>query len=128
MNQERFQAGVQPLALDTVTSAGTNTCIGSIGHSKHMAAVGYISHDQFPADVCVRWSTVGENVGENYSGNELTDLQTMHHEMMSETHTAAYCKAYDNHACNILNANYVQVGIGIYVSNGTTWLTEDFTG
>ncbi len=93
-----------------------------------MAAVGYISHDQFPADVCVRWSTVGENVGENYSGNELTDLETMHREMMSETHTAAYCKAYDNHACNILNTNYVQVGIGIYVANGTTWLTEDFTG
>jgi uncharacterized protein YkwD len=125
LNGTRAQAGVDPLTLNMGNSLGTGSCIGALGHSKHMAQVGQISHDQFPADICTAWSTAGENVGEWKTGNELQDLETIHSEMMSEPHSSG-CSG--NHACNIISPAFHIVGIGIYYSNGTTWLTTDFTG
>jgi uncharacterized protein YkwD len=107
-------------------TTGTATCVGSYGHSVHMAQEGYISHDQWPADICVPTFGSAENVGYDYSGNEQQDLQMINNEMMNEQHDRAYCQVYDNHACNIINPAYTSVGIGVYNSNGTTWLTEDF--
>ncbi len=127
INADRSQAGVAPLTLNTTESNGTPTCVGSYGHSVHMAQMGAISHDQFPADICVGFSIAGENVGEAGYGNELTDLQKLDNLMMSEPHTVATCSTTTNHACNILNTAFHQVGIGIYNANNTTWLTEDFT-
>jgi len=128
LNNDRAQAGVAPLALSWIQSNGTSSCIGSYGHSVHMAAMNAISHDQFPADVCIPWSSVGENVGMSQSfgagGTELTDLRTIDQQMMSEPHPPG-CTG--NHACNILNPGYHTVGIGIDYVNNTTWLTEDFT-
>lgn len=127
LNADRAQAGVAPLALNMTQSNGTPSCVGSYGHSVHMAQLGGISHDQFPADICISYFTAGENVGEAGYGNELTDLQKMDSMMMAEPHTAATCATTVNHACNTLNSSFHQVGIGIYSANNTTWLTEDFT-
>jgi hypothetical protein len=92
-----------------------------------MASAGAISHDQFPADICIAYSAAGENVGEAGYGNELTDLQQLDQSMMSEPHDTTTCSATGNHACNIINPAFHQVGIGIYNVNNQTWLTEDFT-
>ncbi len=100
-----------------------------------MAASGRIWHQDpsypaqsFPNNFCVRGGALGQNVGEYGSGNELSDLQAMQNLMMSEPHDPATCSASVNHACNILSTTFQQIGIGIYVSGGTTWLTEDFIG
>jgi uncharacterized protein YkwD len=127
LNNDRTATGVAPLTLNSTETNGTSSCVGSYGHSVHMAALGAISHDQFPADICVAYSTAGENVGEAGYGNELTDLQQLDQSMMSEPHDATTCSTTGNHACNIINPAFHQVGIGIYNVNNQTWLTEDFT-
>ncbi len=127
LNSDRSQAGVAALTLNATESNGTGSCAGSYGHSVHMASVGSISHDQFQADICISYSVAGENVGEASYGNELTDLQQLDSSMMAEPHDASTCSTTTNHACNIINPAYHQIGIGIYNVNNKTWLTEDFT-
>jgi uncharacterized protein YkwD len=131
LNQTRHYFGVAPLTLDMTQSTGTKTCVGSYGHSVYMAQVGYINHDQFPADICGYGTSVfagGENVGMNSSGDELQELQYINDLMMSEPHDPATCAVSDNHACNIISPSYRRVGIGIYDTGNTVWLTEDFLG
>lgn len=127
LNSDRSAAGVAPLTLNSTETNGTSSCVGSYGHSVHMSQVGSISHDQFPGDICISYSTAGENVGESSSSNEWSDLQSLDNQMMAESHTASTCSTTNNHACNIINPAFHQVGIGIYYVNNTTWLTEDFT-
>lgn len=117
-----------PLTLDMTQSTGTSSCIGAYGHSLHMAQVGFISHDQFPQDICGYGHTVfngAENVGMDSSGDELHELHVIHDLMMTEPYSPG-CSG--NHVCNILSPYYTSVGIGIYYSGNTTWLTEDFIG
>lgn len=119
INSTRAQHGLTPYALDGTES----NC--AYAHSVHMHQAGYISHDQFPQpDLCIGYSSGGENVATFNSGNELQDLQSMHNEMMSEGYSPG-CTG--SHACNILSNVYSIVGIGIYhAQDGSTWLTEDF--
>ncbi len=135
INQTRAQNGAPPLALSGVESSGSSSCPGAYGHSTAMAASGHIWHQDpgypaqsFPNNFCVRTGALGQNVGEYSSGNELSDLQAMQNLMMSEPHDPATCASTVDHACNILSAGFNQIGIGIYVSGGATWLTEDFIG
>jgi hypothetical protein len=130
LNNTRGSAGLQPLTLNLTQSNGTASCDGSIGNSQEMAQIGTIGHYQFPGDICVPITGAAENVGTFHSGNELQDLRGIHSLFMSEQHDPAYCVSisYDNHACNILDRHYSQVGIGIVYQNGSTWLTEDFLG
>jgi hypothetical protein len=102
-----------------------------------MADSGYIWHvnSAYPQasdwnDLCVWLGGAGENVGTFKTGDELQDLRSIHGLFMSEQHDTAYCVSisYSNHACNILDPHYSQVGIGIVYQNGATWLTEDFLG
>jgi subtilase family serine protease len=136
----QYGVSVPALTLSWTQTHGTSTCVGSIGHSKAMAATGQIWHiypgdsqsnptnpNSFPRDLCVSYSWAGENVGEASYGNEMTDMQQLDSMMMSETHNPTYCASYDNHACNTVNAHFHYVGIGVYYVNNTTWLTEDFT-
>jgi hypothetical protein len=82
----------------------------------------------FPNNICVRHGWIGENVGEAQSGNALQDLAELHHAMMSEPHSASVCAGTVNHACNILDPRFHELGIGLYMVGGVTWLTEDFIG
>ena len=134
LNTDRAQNGAAALTLSMTQTNGTGSCIGSIGHSRDMQQSGSIWHTNpsypaasFPNDICLSYYTAGENVGEAGYGNELTDLQQLNQMMISETHSATYCAVFNNHACNIINPNFHQVGIGIVNVNGGTWLTEDFT-
>lgn len=127
INATRAQYGLRPLSLNLTESNGTGSCIGSYGHSVHMAQMGQISHDQFPADICVPYSYTGENVGE-MGGNELSAIQWIHNTMMSEPHDPATCASSTNHACNILSPSFTQVGIGLYFDGSITWYTTDFLG
>jgi uncharacterized protein YkwD len=83
-----------------------------------MAQVGQISHDQFPQDICIPWSAAGENVGEA-SGSESAAIQTLHQGMMNEGPSGG-------HYQNIMSTAFTTVGIGLYYSGNTLWLTEDF--
>jgi len=135
LNGTRGQSGLAPLHLSMIQSMGTSSCVGSYGHSKDMAASGQIWHQNasypdasWPNNMCISYSSGGENVGVMSSGNELQDLQGIHNLMMGEAHDASTCAHYVNHACNILSTQFATVGIGIYYANGSTWLTEDFAG
>jgi hypothetical protein len=129
LNRDRAQFGVAPLTLNGLQSSGSNWCIGSHGHSAHMAATGTASSDQFPADICVPHQSAGENVGVLDSGSEWTDLQRLDAGMMAESPPTPAPGCSGTRACRILNPAYRQVGIGIYRdAAGTTWLTEDFLG
>lgn len=133
LNNDRRQAGVAPLALTVRQSTGIAGCAGSFGHSAAMARSGAIWHinvrfpnASFPHNLCVSYSSAGENVGDSGSGNPAQDLQILDRLMISEPHSAVLCSTEANHACNILNPAYHRVGIGVYLAAGTTWLTEDF--
>jgi len=129
---QQYNITILPLALSPGQSSGIGSCVGSYGHSTAMAKSGSIWHENpdypdasFPNNICVAWNYVGENVGEWSTGNELTDLTNLEQAMYSEP-KAPGC--IGNHACNIVSTQFTRVGIGIFVSGGTTWLTEDFIG
>jgi uncharacterized protein YkwD len=134
INQDRAEYGLAKLTLKPAQTIGKASCVGSYGHSRAMARSGAIWHvnvqfprASFPNSICVRFMHAGENVGESSSGNALTDLKTLDTMMMAEPHGKNVCASTVNHSCNILNPAFHQVGIGVYYSNGATWLTEDFT-
>jgi hypothetical protein len=121
--------------LTGTQSRGTSSCSGSYGHSVAMAESDQIWHvnsqfpqASFPRNICVHFHAVAENVGMFDSGNVLNDLRTINNLMWGESHTSATCATTVNHACTMINPAFNKVGIGIFVSHGSTWLTEDFSG
>lgn len=133
LNEDRAQHGLRALKLTGLVALGRGSCVGSYGHSVAMAESGSIWHinaqfpqASFPHNVCGRYGIEGENVGESSSGSVFNDLQAIHSMMMSEPHDRQTCATTINHACNILSRAFHKVGIGLYYTNGTTWLTEDF--
>ncbi len=136
LNRDRARDGSLPvLSLAERQTVGSASCPGSYGHSAAMAQTGMIwhansrfPHASFPANICLSYRTAAENVGESSSGNVVEDLQVLDRLMMSEPHGGRVCATTVNHACNILNPVFRYVGIGIYLKNGVTWLTEDFVG
>jgi uncharacterized protein YkwD len=134
LNATRAQFGATPLSLNSTQSAGTTTCAGSYGHSLAMAQSGQIWHQNasypsasFPTNLCVGYRTAGENVGEGgVFGDPRPMLQQLHASMMAEG--TSNCGSVVNHACNIVNPAFQQVGIGLVVQNGAVWLTTDFLG
>lgn len=126
INADRAKLHVRPLTLDTRQS----TC--SQKHSKHMAVLGTISHDQFPSDICVSHALAGENVGAE-AAPLLTAVLDINASMMDEgpcpTRSCPGTEFADHgHYMNLMNPAYTHIGIGIAVTNGTVWLTENFTG
>lgn len=118
LNASRAQGGIPPLKFSRAQSSGTSKCIGSEGHSLHMAQTRNMSHDQFPQDICVRTRMSGENVG-YASGDEASAIRKVHKLMMDEGPSGG-------HYQNIMSANYNAVGLGFYYSNGVLWVTENF--
>jgi hypothetical protein len=79
----------------------------------------------FPKNICEAVNYAGENVGVAPTP-EWTGIEEINGMMMAEPHKRSTCSKQANHACNIINANYRRVGIGVVVSGGMVWLTEDF--
>lgn len=135
MNQERAAIGVSPLTADSVQRLGSGACVGSRGHSKAMASVNQIFHQDvrfptqsFPSNICGYYSTAGENVAETY-GTKYQALVQAHGLYMAEPHDATTCRTTVNHACNILNPKFHTIGFWISKgSNGYYFSTEDFKG
>ena len=103
----------------------------SIAHSRQMARDGTLSHDQFPADICVPHGMSAENVG-YYTAGPAVAVRQLHSMMMSEGPCPQPgCPGDEwfahDHYVNLMNPDYHRVGIGVVVQGGTTWLTEDFT-
>lgn len=126
INQARAAHHVGPLSLD----ARESVC--STKHSTHMAREGYISHDQFPADICVPYHHIGENAGVA-AGTPLGAVLELQRVMMAEgpcPNPACPHGEFDQHGhyLNLIDPAYRHIGIGIVVYGGQTWLTEDFTG
>jgi uncharacterized protein YkwD len=87
-----------------------------------MAQTGVLSHDQFPADICLPYYATGENVGEAPGVPESTGITELHNLMMSEGPSGG-------HYQNIMSQSFTKVGIGlVYTDSGVLWLTEDFVG
>ncbi|HLJ65814.1 MAG TPA: hypothetical protein VKX16_00465 [Chloroflexota bacterium] len=126
LNQDRARYHVGPLLLDEVQSDGTRRCIGALGHSRHMAAQGQISHDDFPSDICGPHQLAGENVGVAQGWSEFFSLHRLDRMMMAEGSPRPGCTG--THACNIINPGFRTVGIGIVKIGSAFWLTEDFKG
>jgi uncharacterized protein YkwD len=118
INTSRSQKGLKPYVFSGAMSLGAGTCIGSLGHSIHMAQLNAISHDQFASDVCFAWHSAGENVG-LASGTETQAISYMENQMMADG-------AIGGHYQNLMSTTYTTVGLGLYSINGYTWLTEDF--
>jgi hypothetical protein len=97
-----------------------------------MAAQDFISHDDFPSDICTAHVWAGENVGVA-PGDPLAGAAELHQMMMAEGPCPdAGCPGGEfeqhGHYLNLVNKRYSRVGIGVYVSGGQVWITEDFTG
>jgi uncharacterized protein YkwD len=125
INGDRAAHHLAPLALDLHQSA----C--SLSHSVHMAAEGAISHDEFPSDICIEHQTAGENVGVS-GGDAQTAIRGIDHSMMSEgpcPHATCSAQEFERHGhyLNLMSRTFTRVGIGVYLSGGLTWITEDFT-
>lgn len=120
INAARAKRGVPPVKFSRLQSSGSNSCIGSEGHSRHMAQTRRMSHDQFPADICMRSSRASaENVG-YATGDAIRALRAVHKLMMDEGPGGGH---YDN----IMNSTYNAVGLGFfYTQDRTLWVTENF--
>ncbi|HZU13314.1 MAG TPA: CAP domain-containing protein [Chloroflexota bacterium] len=126
VNKDRAAHHAAPLTL----SAQQSAC--SARHSSHMAQEGYISHDQFPGDVCVPYHLMAENVGVA-SGDPAAAVLWLQKDMMAEgpcPHHGCPRGEFEQHGhyLNLINPAYKQIGIGVVESGGETWLTEDFVG
>ena len=67
------------------------------------------------------------------SGAPASALLALHRTMTAEgpcPRSACTLQQYENHGhyMNLMNRAFQRVGIGIYVRDGITWLTEDFVG
>jgi uncharacterized protein YkwD len=150
INQVRAHYGIGALGLNSTQSAGAGSCVGSHGHSLAMMQSGTIWHvapgdnpssptnpASFYRDICVNAMTAGENVGVAAGQSEGADLASIMSGMMSENpNSPAGCTALPpgstNHACNILNAAFSSVGIGVVDGAFSTlsgpYMTQDFIG
>ena len=113
INAERRKAGLNPLAESThLTGIARNW-------SKRMAGSDKLAHNPSrSAQVTVRWSRLGENVGvygaKGASTSQLVDR--LHRSLMKSA----------GHRKNILG-KYKHVGIGVVVAkDGTMWVTQNF--
>jgi uncharacterized protein YkwD len=129
INQARAQAGLPAYTI----SAGLET--SSARHNQLMAGGCGLSH-QCPGEPSlgsretaagVHWTAAGENIGE---GGPVTDSTTgitqmavaLTQDMLNEK------PPDDGHRLNLLSSTFTHIGIAIYRgSNGTVWMTQDFS-
>jgi hypothetical protein len=105
INQLRQSKGLRPLAVDPRLVTVARNWSAQMASSKTLSHNGSFSA-QAPGD----WVKLGENVG--YGG----DVNTIHQAFVNSPH----------HYANLVDPAFNAVGIGVVVSGGTTWVTEDF--
>ena len=112
-NQERANAGLQPLQLDTELSNVARE------KSRDMQAKGYFDHNSptygSPFDMMKKFGITYKAAGENIAMGQRSPQEVVNAWMNSEGHRK-----------NILNASFTHIGVG-YVENGNYW-TQMFIG
>jgi uncharacterized protein YkwD len=121
VNAEREENGLPPLSVDPVLVEVARQ------HSADMARQGYFSHiapgpdgpsplDRYAEALGRKPGTV---VGENLATCDAPMIGLIHENMM----------ASPGHRANILDPEYVSVGVGIWTADdGRVWVTEMFRG
>ena len=104
LNGERTSRGIAAL-----TSSGDLAAIAR-AHSGRMADQNFLHHNASLTSQVTNWSSVAENVG--YGGS----ADGVHSALM----------ASQGHRTNMLNNVYTDVGIGVVVRDGRTWVTQVF--
>lgn len=121
LNHDRHVRGLPALRWNTKLAAAARS------HNLAMSAAGKLSH-QLPGEASLgtrvtragyTWSYAAENVG-NWNQTDYTAGLRLHQLMMAEV------APDDGHKLNILSTRSVDVGVDVYVADGTLWLTQDF--
>lgn len=119
INAERISYGLEPLSLNPVLTQVARD------HSKEMIEKDYFSHDSY--DGTLFWERMKDagypiyRVAENIAMNYPPDVVKAHENLMNSP----------GHRANILNPDYNEIGIGIWVGEYTSYpntamYTEDF--
>jgi len=125
INQDRASNG--GLAAYSVSDP---LVISAYKHDQVMGSGCGLSHQcSGGPDPCTRmtneganWNTCGENIGyaSGYS-DYWQAVMVIHQGMMNEQ------APNDGHRRNLLSQSFHKIGVSIYISGDTVWLTEDFT-
>lgn len=104
LNQERTSRGLPP-----VTVAADLTAVAR-RHSGRMGAATNLHHNPSLAADVANWKKVGENVGRG------STVASIHGAFMASA----------GHKANILDRDWVEIGVGVEVIDGRIWVTEVF--
>lgn len=120
LNRARAAANLTPLtespALDQVAQQRAQQLAES-GFGHYLPGHSVMAEVELLRAAGVTYSWHGENI---YWGAGMTDAETM-------SAAEAWWMDEPAHRANILGARYRQVGIGIFASDGKTYVVEDFT-
>jgi RNA polymerase sigma factor (sigma-70 family) len=129
INQARAGQGLPPLTF----TAGLNK--SSAAHTSVMASGCGLSH-QCPGEAAlgdretaagVSWSAAGENIGEGGPVSDTNDAIASMAVGLTNSMLAEQ-PPDDGHRRNILSSSFTHIGISVYRdSNGTVWMTQDFS-
>jgi uncharacterized protein YkwD len=129
INQARTQAGLAALSfssgLDQSASQHNSTMASGCGLSHQCPGEPAIGDRETAAGV--HWTAAGENIGEEGPVSDTTTAiaqaaVALTQDMLNEQ------PPNDGHRLNILSTSYAHIGIAVYRgSDGTVWLTQDFS-
>jgi uncharacterized protein YkwD len=125
INKERKTHGVPALWF------GVKLSVCAQRHSVAMSHAGYLFHN-LSLDSCVPHLTSGENIAE-ISTPPAQAIVIANKMMMDEGPCRSACPPGSaewnahGHYLNLMSTAFHRVGIGIAVSKGETWITEEFT-
>jgi len=124
LNQHRKAVKAKPLTLNPTLS------LASREHSCEMLHLQKLQHESAdrssPFDRFtkhgVTYNEAGENIGTTSGYSTIAGIDFVDKGMMAEPNTEG------THHWNIVHSGYKIAGIGVIVSKGQMWLTEDFIG
>ena len=120
LNQDRAAASLTPLtespALDQVAQQRAQQMAES-GFGHYLPGHSVMAEVELLHAAGVTYTWHGENI---FWGAGMTDAETM-------SAAEAWWMDEPAHRANILGSHYRQVGIGVFVSDGKTYVVEDFT-
>jgi uncharacterized protein YkwD len=129
INQARTQAGLPALSfssgLDQSASQHNSTMASGCGLSHQCPGEPAIGDRETAAGV--HWTAAGENIGEEGPVSDTTTAiaqaaVALTQDMLNEQ------PPNDGHRLNILSTSYAHIGIAVFRgSDGTVWLTQDFS-
>jgi uncharacterized protein YkwD len=129
INKARAQAGLQAYRMSAVLnlSAGKHNQLMARGCGLSHQCPGEPSLGDRETAAGVHWTAAGENVGEGGPVADTTAAITQ----MAETLTQDMLNEKppdDGHRQNLLSSTFTHIGIAIHRgSNGTVWMTQDFS-